>query len=313
MFKLVKIEEIVQVPARLFGKPRLLALEHEVNRRFANKVIARVGLCVALWDWVSVGEDRLVAQTGEASTRCVFRLVVFAPFEGEVVFARVGASHETGLFLEVGFFDSIHVPQKRLPAVSVWDAKEKVWIWQPTTGEEDAGADGGLESSAGVGIALDSTNTDAHAVGSGADTGTDTGADAGADAAADAATGTVAVGTDGAYVGADAPDVADGAAQKLYMDVTNESVFRVLEVQYDDRSALPPSERDAGNQTAVMMVIGTLQDENLADIQGLGDPLWWYEGDDFEEAAEEDAAVYADGDGVAATEEDEYFEEGDEV
>lgn len=129
MFTLVTIEDTVLVPSRLFGKPRLAALEHIVNKRFSDRVIPSVGLCIALWDWVSVGEDRLVIQTGESITECTFRLVVFRPFAGEVMWSKINASHESGIFLELGFFDAVQVPKDRFPQPTRWDEKEKVWIW----------------------------------------------------------------------------------------------------------------------------------------------------------------------------------------
>lgn len=130
MFTLVTIEETILVPSHLFGKPRLSALEHMVNKRFSDRVIASAGLGIGLWDWVSIGEDRLVTQSGESSTVCVFRLVVFRPFEGEVIFSRINASHDTGIYLELEFFDAVHVERGALPRPTRWDEGEKVWIWR---------------------------------------------------------------------------------------------------------------------------------------------------------------------------------------
>lgn len=226
MFKLVIIEETIQVPAKLFGIERLAALEHMVNKKFSDSVIPGVGLCVALWDWVSIGEDRLVMQSGQSSTVCIFRMVVFAPFEGEVVFSRINASNECGLFVEMGFFDSIHIPKAKLPVPTDWDREEKVWIWRPEFGEGETG---------------------------------------------------------------------DGAtAQALYMDVSNECVFRVVESQYEDWSSVPPSEREVEKESSAMSLIGSLFDSVVEDNQGLGDPLWWYE--DEEEAVNGDDEIEEGGD-----------------
>lgn len=241
MFKLVTIEDTILLPAHLFGAPRLRALEHMVNKRYSDRVIAGHGLCIALWDFLKAGEDRLVVQSGESSTECVFRLVVFSPFPGEVIFGRIGGSHEKGISVEVGFFDDIHVDKAGLPKPSTYDEKERVWIWKPEQ-EED--------------------------------------------------------------------EVTD-AAQALYMDVTNECVLRVENCYYENRRKIKPSEREKEGSGSAMSIEGAIYDEVTEDNQGLGDPLWWFEGEGEEGEQVEGGEV--DGDEVEgeAAEADEYDGEGD--
>ncbi|CAN8074406.1 unnamed protein product [Agarophyton chilense] len=215
MFKLVTIEDVLLVPARLFGHPRLNALEHVVNKRLSDKVIPGVGLVIAFWDWIKVGEDALQIHSGECSTKCTFRVVVFAPFEGELLFGRVSGAFNEGMFLEMGFFDAITVPLENLPRPSHFDESERVWIWKPVFDE-------------------------------------------------------------------------GGEPQTYFMDVTNESVFRAMEVTFEDTWRVPPSEKK-GDARNPMSIVGTLFDAVLQDNQGLGDPLWWYEeeeGDQDEEMVE---------------------------
>lgn len=221
MFKLVSIEDRIQVPARLFGYPRLEALEHAVNKRFSDKIIPGVGLCIAFWDWIEIGEDSLQILSGDSSTQCSFRVVVFAPFEGEAVFGRISGACKNGIFMELGFFDAIVLPKEQLPKPSVFDEQERAWIWKPSF---------------------------------------------------------------------------DGVEQTMYMDVTNEHVFRVREILYDDQSKIPPAER-AKEDRNPMSIIASLYDDVLEDTQGLGDPLWWYEeGEDDGDLAEGDGAEDIDGD-----------------
>eukprot|EP00177_Eucheuma_denticulatum_P008355 GFKZ01015196.1.p1 GENE.GFKZ01015196.1~~GFKZ01015196.1.p1 ORF type:complete len:396 (-),score=76.65 GFKZ01015196.1:42-1229(-) len=204
MFKLITIQDTILVPPHLFGQPRLVALEHAINKRFSDRVIPHYGLCVALWDWVDVSEDRLIPHSGDASTLCTFRMVVFSPFPGEVLFSRINASHDTGLYLEMGFFDAIHVRKEALPNPSTWDASEKVWVWKPEVG-------GG----------------------------------------------------------------------ELFMDVSNECVFRCVEVVYEERMKVRPTERDSN--AGVMTIWGSIHDKGIENSQGLGDPLWWEDGEEAEE------------------------------
>lgn len=216
MFKLITLEDEVQVPPNLFSYSKLAALEFIINKRLSDRVIPGIGLCIALWDWISVGDDRILWQTGETSTCCQFRVVVFAPFEGETVFGRISGSHSEGLCMEVGFFDAIHIPTAALPVPSTWDKGENVWIWAPKFDEEDE---------------------------------------------------------------------TQEQEQKLYMDVTNESVFRVMGIDYRQNWKTPPSERQKNKDSAVMTIRASLFDKVTQDNQGLGDPRWWQE----EDVAEEDA------------------------
>lgn len=240
MFKLLTIQDTVLVPAHLFGMPRLNALEHMVNKRFSDRVIPGHGLCIALWDFVRAGEDRLVVQTGESSTRCIFRIVVFCPFEGEVVFGTISASHKSGVFVQMGFFDAVHISKDKLPRPSDYDEKENVWIWRP----DIAGGEGEEQP-------------------------------------------------------------VEGAAQALYMDATNECVFRVERCDFENRRRIKPTERAAEGGTSAMSLAGALYDEVLEDNQGLGDPLWWYEGEEGEEGA--------DGEGEEAIGDGENVDDGDEA
>lgn len=206
MFKLVKIEDVLMLAPRLFGYPRLEALEYVVNKRLSDKIIPGVGLVIAFWDWVKVGEDALHIQTGECGTRCIFRVVVFAPFEGELMFGRISGAYDGGVFMELGFFDAITIPTKNLPKPSLYNEKERVWIWKPTF--------------------------------------------------------------DG------------GEPQTFYMDITNESVFRVVEMVFEDAWRIPPSEKKEDGWNS-MSIIGALYDEVVQDNQGLGDPLWWHEESEY--------------------------------
>jgi DNA-directed RNA polymerase III subunit RPC8 len=127
MFRLVTIEEVVQVPPRLFGLPRFEAMEHEVNRKYSNKVLSGVGICVALWDWLSAEDHRLVPHSGDANTRCKFRMLVFAPLPGEVHWGYVNSVSEDGLAIDVDFMGGIFVSKVDLPGRATYDSEERAW------------------------------------------------------------------------------------------------------------------------------------------------------------------------------------------
>lgn len=131
MFKLVTVSEGVCIPAAHFGLDRVVAFEHAVNARYSNRVLPDVGLVVGVWAFVHIGEQRLLPSCGSAVAECIFRLVVFAPFAGEAVFATIAAAAAGGLAVALPFFGVVRVPAAEMPRGSVWYAAERVWIWRP--------------------------------------------------------------------------------------------------------------------------------------------------------------------------------------
>jgi DNA-directed RNA polymerase III subunit RPC8 len=139
MFRLVTIEEVVQVPPRLFFLPRFTAMEYEVNRKYSNKVLSGIGICVALWDWVSAEDHRLVPQSGDANTHCTFRMLVFAPMVGEALWGYVNMVSEDGLAIDVDFMGGLFVHRAELPGRATYDKDERAWrIRFEAENEEDA-------------------------------------------------------------------------------------------------------------------------------------------------------------------------------
>jgi len=53
------VQDTVAVKPHQFGIPADQALIHEINTIYANKVLHDVGLCVAVFDLVEVGEGKV--------------------------------------------------------------------------------------------------------------------------------------------------------------------------------------------------------------------------------------------------------------
>lgn len=131
MFKLVTVEDTIVVPAHLFGHGRTQGLEYVINRQMSDRVVPGVGLVIALWDLLSIGDDKLAQNSGVSTTDCRFRILVFSPFVGEAIFANVGHSTSSGLLAYLGFFDLIWVPKEQLPQPSTFEDEDNVWVWRP--------------------------------------------------------------------------------------------------------------------------------------------------------------------------------------
>jgi DNA-directed RNA polymerase III subunit RPC8 len=124
MFQLSIIKDTLSVHPAHFGVPPDEALIAEINKKYANRVVHDLGLCVCLFDLVQAGEGKVrygdgclwykgafrvflfdVCTNGKYAV--VFRMVVFRPFTSEVVVAKVKSSDEDGIRCTSLFFLSI--------------------------------------------------------------------------------------------------------------------------------------------------------------------------------------------------------------
>jgi DNA-directed RNA polymerase III subunit RPC8 len=143
----------VQVKPEDFSSPIIEAIEDSIHRKYANKVLQEVGLCICIYDILKSSEgligqgDGLININGTDladSSRLpslidfgivVFRLIVFRPFKGEVMRGIVTRLDETGVrglkrskhasgplvrslpgAVGIDFFNDIWIPRDRL-----WD------------------------------------------------------------------------------------------------------------------------------------------------------------------------------------------------
>jgi DNA-directed RNA polymerase III subunit RPC8 len=116
MFVLSIVKDKIPIHPSQFGLPPEQALIHELNKKYANRVLHDVGLCICVFDVAEAGEgkvrygDGFLWYTGEsnrlffAQDKCptfghivVFRLTVFRPFSSEVLLAKVKSSDEDGI------------------------------------------------------------------------------------------------------------------------------------------------------------------------------------------------------------------------
>lgn len=99
-------------------------------------MVRDLGMCVALYDVISVGESQLHQGSASQHSAVEFRLVIFAPFVGEILTGTIMSCDEAGLRLSLGFFDEIYVPKALLQAPSSWSGDEKLWVWNVTESDQ---------------------------------------------------------------------------------------------------------------------------------------------------------------------------------
>ncbi|KDQ61854.1 hypothetical protein JAAARDRAFT_150833 [Jaapia argillacea MUCL 33604] len=129
MFVLSIIKDTVNVHPTYFAIPPEQALTAELNKKYANRILHDVGLCICVFDIVEAGEGKVRYGDGFLWYKVVFRLVVFRPFASEVILAKVKSSDEDGIRLTLGFFDDMYIPTTYLPQPSAFDPNERAHFW----------------------------------------------------------------------------------------------------------------------------------------------------------------------------------------
>ncbi|KAF9554439.1 hypothetical protein CPC08DRAFT_174932 [Agrocybe pediades] len=131
MFCISVLKDTVAIHPQNFGAPVEDALIAEINKKYANRVLHDVGLCICVFDLTEAGEGKVRYGDGFLWYKVVFRLVVFRPFTSEVIIAKVKSSDEEGIRLHTGFFDDIFIPVAYLPQPSAFDPNERAHFWLP--------------------------------------------------------------------------------------------------------------------------------------------------------------------------------------
>jgi len=131
MFVLSILKDTVAVHPSNFGAPADQAIIAEINKKYANRVLHDVGLCICVFDLSEVGEGKVRYGDGFLWYKVIFRMVVFRPFTSEVIIARVKSSDQYGIRLTLGFFDDIYIPASYLPQPSAFDPNERAYFWLP--------------------------------------------------------------------------------------------------------------------------------------------------------------------------------------
>ena len=108
---------------------RAPAPPHPTAGRYGNRVLADIGLVLAVYRIVEIGDSKIHTGDGAAHVDVVVELAVFAPRVGEVLRGKIKASDEQGLKVSLGFFDDVHIPPYLLSTPCHFDAEEKVWVW----------------------------------------------------------------------------------------------------------------------------------------------------------------------------------------
>ncbi|KAJ3076269.1 DNA-directed RNA polymerase III subunit RPC8 [Podochytrium sp. JEL0797] len=131
MFSLITLEDTVRVLPADQRKGLPTAVIDELNKKYANRVKPKVGLCIRVMDVLEIGDGIVHAcLDGSGMFRCTFRLVIFKPFVGEILTGKVVNMTPEGLRVSLEFFDDILIPEYLLKPNSEFNKAAAQWVWK---------------------------------------------------------------------------------------------------------------------------------------------------------------------------------------
>ncbi|KAL1965986.1 hypothetical protein VTN77DRAFT_4926 [Rasamsonia byssochlamydoides] len=134
MFLLATLSDLIQISPEDFSKFSAVAIEDNINAKYANKVIQKIGLCIGFYDLLESSDGLIGHGTGLVNVNVKFRLIVFRPFKGEIILGKITSSSENGIKIGVEFFNDILVPPDLLLEGSRFDYNDQVWVWENEEG-----------------------------------------------------------------------------------------------------------------------------------------------------------------------------------
>ncbi|KAK4780279.1 hypothetical protein SAY87_016385 [Trapa incisa] len=147
MFSLSLVEHTLRLPPHLLSLPLEKAVKHELDELFLDKVVPKLGLCVSVYEIKNITGGFIFPGDGAPTYTVKCRLVIFRPFVGEIIDAKLKDYDENGLRLSLGFFDDIYVPSILLPSPSNFkpdpeNKNRRRWVWEygdANDGEQTSG------------------------------------------------------------------------------------------------------------------------------------------------------------------------------
>ncbi|PSC70715.1 DNA-directed RNA polymerase III subunit RPC8 [Micractinium conductrix] len=130
MFIVSTLEDTVRIAPQDLGKPAEAAITAAIERTFLDKVVQGLGLVFTLYDLLSIGDGYVYPSDGGAHYKVSFRVVVFRPFQEELLVGKVHRMTRDGIFVDMGFFRDVLIPPHGMPEPSYWHEADEAWLWR---------------------------------------------------------------------------------------------------------------------------------------------------------------------------------------
>ncbi|ORX33967.1 RNA polymerase III subunit Rpc25-domain-containing protein [Kockovaella imperatae] len=137
MFVLIGVRDTVPVKPEAFEIPAAITIQDAINKKYANKLIPQKGLGLSCFDILTAEDGRVTWGNGLMYYKVSFRLLLFAPFIGEVLVGQVLSTTKSYIRVSMGFFNDIYITPNLLPPNSAYDPNEERFFWLSDPEPED--------------------------------------------------------------------------------------------------------------------------------------------------------------------------------
>jgi len=97
MFILSEMISKIRVLPQFFQQQRTVSVGNAIREKYIGKLLPNIGICVGLHDILAMGESAIHPGDGGAYVKTKFRLVVFRPFDGEIITGKILACSSRGI------------------------------------------------------------------------------------------------------------------------------------------------------------------------------------------------------------------------
>lgn len=129
MFILSEISDLIRIPPSALNVPIQHSISDELNKKYANKIIANLGLVITIWDILDIKDGLLKPGDGGSYVEVRFRSIVWKPFRGEILTGWVTECTAKGIKVRMEFFDEIWIPKDFLFENCKYSELEQAWIY----------------------------------------------------------------------------------------------------------------------------------------------------------------------------------------
>jgi len=129
MFVLIGVRDTVPVAPKAFGIPPAITIRDSLNKKYANKLVPEKGLALSVFDVLTAEDGRVTWGNGLMYYKVSFRLMLFAPFIGEVIVGKVLSTSKSYIRVSLEFFKDVYIIPSLLPPNSAYDSVEEKYFW----------------------------------------------------------------------------------------------------------------------------------------------------------------------------------------
>ncbi|KAE8540409.1 hypothetical protein D1P53_003354 [Cryptococcus gattii VGV] len=129
MFVLIGVRDTAPVAPKTFDIPPATTIKDALNKKYANKLVPEKGLALSVFDILTAEDGKVTWGNGLMYYKVSFRLMLFAPFVGEVIVGRVLSTTKSYIRVSLGFFQDIYIVPSLLPPNSAYDPQQKAFFW----------------------------------------------------------------------------------------------------------------------------------------------------------------------------------------